>query len=484
MDPVEQAEFCLPDLLDMSKPALRAMQSQFTPYTVGELSNLIRFPSTASNPKAIDDTANRVVALMRDIAPAIAKVTKLKVNLPKGGESQPYVFGHWVQDKKLPTVLVYAHGDVQPADPTKWKSPPFEPTVRGGRLYGRGATDNKSGIMNFLSALKALAAAGKLPVNVKFVVEAEEEVGSLGFATFCNEHPDKVKADAIMIADAGSMFKGVPGLIASTRGSLVLDIKLEAIKTVVHSGIHGGPTPNAYWGMFQLLSKLTNDQQQIIVPGIMDGVPPITEADERRLAALGITARDVARVAGLLPGVLRAGDPNVHPLFSLGRDAAIHAMNVVPSEPGIYSLPASASATVGIRLAPGMDPKRTFQLLEKYLQENRPLNMRLTVESTYQGDGWMQNTESAPFQDASAILQHVYGSPGVQIVNSGGGMPLITQLTRINGAQTPVIFYGADEPGNNIHGHNESVSLKILRDNVKATIYFLNSFGGGSLSRP
>ena len=474
---VAEDEFCIADLVDLNKPAIREMQHQFQPYTVEMLYRLIRFPSVSADPRALNNACREVARLMREILPGKGKVEQFTVDVGGGKQSAPYVFGHWVQDPKLPTVLIYTHADVQPANAENWKSPPFDPVIRNGRMYGRGATDNKSGLVILLSALRALASTGALPVNVKFLVEAEEEIGSPSFPAFVRAHPDKVKADALLVPDAGSYFKNIPALAVSARGRLEISVKLEGLKNGVHSGMQGGAAPNAMWALMQLFTSLTDGNQELILPGVNDAVSATSEEETGGLSRLGGTPRAAARNIGLLPGVKLAGRPGIHPVFSIGRGSSVHAVDLIPSEGGPSTIPASATGTLMVRTAPGLDEHQVYLKVVRHLEANVPLGLRLTVEKKGVIEGWQANTEVPAFQNALAIYQRVNGGRPVQLYEEGGSIPLLNILAGRNGDQFPIILYGSDEPGNNMHGNDENVSLKRLRQNIKATIYFLSAFG-------
>lgn len=467
---------CLDDLVGMAKPAIRQMQRDFSPYTVEMLYRLIRFESTSTNPRELNNAAREVARLMREILPRKGKVELLTVDVGGGKPSAPFVYGHWVQDEKLPTVLVYAHVDVQPADAANWTSPPFDPVVRRGRLYGRGATDDKSGIVILLSALRAMASAGALPVNIKFLVEAEEEIGSPSFPFFVKAHPDKVRADALLVPDLGSYFKNVPALGISARGRLEIAVKLAGLKNGVHSGLQGGAAPNAMWALMQLLTSLTDENQELILPGANDAVFATTSEETAGLERLGGTRAAAARSIGVLPGVRLAGRPGFHPLFSIGRGSSVHAVDLRPSETGPSTIPASASGTLMVRTAPGLDEERVYREVVRHLERHVPLGLKLTVEKKGVIEGWQANTELPFFQSAVDIYRHVNGGRAIHLFEDGGSLPLLNILARENGDKFPIILYGSDEPGNNMHGNDENVSLRLLRQNIKATIYFLSAF--------
>jgi len=275
-----------------------------------DLKTLVRVPSV-SFPGF--DKAN-----VRASAEATAKLLRArgfnKVQLLEVGDAHPYVYGEILSQPGRPTVLLYAHHDVQPAgDETAWSSPPFEPVERKGppdqsaRLYGRGAADDKAGIVVHSSAAESWLKAGGLPLNVKLVVEGEEEVGSSHLGAFLKKNAQLLKADAIILTDTSNFDTGLPSITTALRGLVTVDVEVRALKQSVHSGMWGGPVPDPVSALCKMLAALTHADGSIAIPGILEKVKPLTGSERKSIAALPGDEAHFRKQAGLLEGVQLLG---------------------------------------------------------------------------------------------------------------------------------------------------------------------------------
>lgn len=348
-----------------------------------------------------------------------------------------------------PTVLLYAHYDVQPAGP--WEAA-FRPRVVDGRLYGRGAADNKSGIAMHLGAIRALG--GSPPVHLKVVIEGEEETGKGTLEAFAEDpaNRDLFQADVIVVADVGNWAVGVPTLTTSLRGMLAVDVTIRTLRAPVHSGMYGGGAPDAFMALARMLAALHDEAGDVAVPGLArlpwDGVA-MPEAQYR--ADAGVLAEVALMGTGSLAERLYARP----------------AINVV----GLDGVPAMAAATnalrdavtarLSLRVVPGEDLHRAFALLAARLETLRPWGVELTITEAGGGEGYAADPSRPAYAHAEAALQAAYPGKQVQYAGQGASIPLVNRLAAINPAAS-IILWGAEDPAANIHGPAESVDLAEL----------------------
>jgi acetylornithine deacetylase/succinyl-diaminopimelate desuccinylase-like protein len=328
--------------------------------TLAELRELARIPGVSAagfDPRELERSAQAVAELLR--ASGLERVEVLGVP-----GAHPYVVGEWLRaGPRAPTVLIYAHHDVQPPGrPEKWLTPAFEPTLRAdGRLYGRGVVDDKAGLMVHVAALRAcLAAHGRLPCNVKLVVEGEEEIGSPHLEAFLRAHRARLDAGVIVLSDTANLEAGLPSITTSLRGLVVADVRVRGLDHPLHSGMWGGPVPDPASALVRLLARLVDDRGVIQIPGIYDDVAEPSAAERVQLARLPFDERTFRKEAGLVEGAALAGEPERTPYerLWLRPSLAFTALEGVPLAGSANRLMEEAQARVGLRLAPSQDAQR------------------------------------------------------------------------------------------------------------------------------
>ncbi len=445
--------------------------------TVAELVDLARIPSVSAagfDPAEVERSAARVAELFS--AAGLRGVEILRIE-----GAHPYVTAHWLDAAPAAcTALIYAHHDVQPPGRLAyWQTPAFEPVCRGdGRLYGRGVVDDKAGILLHLAALRAwLDVTGSLPINVKLIVEGEEETGSAHLAKFLRAHRDRFDADVLVLSDTANLDTGIPSLTTSLRGMVEVDVTLRALDHPIHSGMWGGPVPDAATALSMLLARLVDDSGEIAVPGLLDDVPVLSTAERAALDALPFDEAAFRRDAGMPSGSRFSGDSrySVYERIWHRPSLAIIALEGMPLATAANQLIAEAKARVGVRLAPGQDADRVARLLVEFLASDPPHGVTLELEVKNAVPGWRTTPEGPAFDAARRALAAGFGRASVEI-GCGGSIPFVGPFSSVLGG-IPALLLGLEDPPCNAHGENESLDLEDFRKACYASAHLLAELG-------
>ena len=440
--------------------------------TLEELIALARIPGVSApgfEPSQVVRSAERVATLCSDAGLDGVEVLRQ-------GDAHPYVVAHWLHAAGAPTVLVYAHHDVQPPGRLdRWGSPPFEPTLRDdGRLYGRGVVDDKAGLFVYLAAVRAwLEVEGSLPINLKLVVEGEEEIGSPHLAEFLREHREHLAADVLVLSDTANLETGLPSLTTSLRGLVSIDVAVTALDHPLHSGMWGGPVRDAATALAELLARLVDRHGDPAIPGLCDDVPAPDPAARAALAELPFDADRFRDDAGLVPEARLAGDPSasVYERLWLRPAVAVTALEGMPLAAAGNQLLAEARARVGVRLAPGQDPERAARLASAFLERDPPGGVRVETEVTACAGGWRTEPVGPAFDAARRALASGFGRPPVAI-GCGGTIPFVGPFALVLGG-APALLLGLEDPTCNAHGENESLHLGDFRKAMRSAAHLL-----------
>ena len=443
---------------------IQGMRRQY----LDELIELLRIPSISTLPEHRPDMKRAAEWMAGSLSKAGLENVKL---IPTEGND--LVYAEWMHAPGAPTVLSYGHYDVQPADPLgEWTTPPFAPEVRGENLYARGATDNKGQIFTHIKAAEALLKTqGRLPVNLRFLIEGEEEVGSRSISKYMAEHAAELPSDAVLVSDS-SMFKaGAPSMDIGVRGMVYMEIELQGAATDLHSGLYGGVAPNPLEAMARLLSSLKDESGHILIPGFYDDVRP-PDADEKASWARLPFDENEWRECNVKAPVL-TGEPEYGVLERVWTRPTleIHGMPGGFTGPGAKTvIPARAAAKLSARLVPDQKPEIVAQLIERALRERTP--------KAYQFQCRLLNTAEpvvfppgGRFNRAGAqAIEKVYGKPP-GYVRCGGSIPIVPLFARQ--LHAPVVMIGLGLPDDGLHGPNEKFSLENFYRGIEVIAEFL-----------
>jgi cysteinylglycine-S-conjugate dipeptidase len=440
---------------------LTAAVQQALPSARADLERLIRIPSVSADPEAaphVRASADEVAGLLRQ-----AGLPDVEVLTVDGG--QPAVLGRRPAPPGAPTVLLYAHHDVQPTgDPGGWDSDPFQPAERDGRLYGRGAADDKAGIAVHLAALRAHG--DQMPVGVTVLVEGEEEIGSPTLDPFLHKYQDELKADAVVFADSSNWTVDVPALTTSLRGAAPVTVEVRALEHAVHSGLYGGPVPDALTALCRLLATLHDGAGDVAVAGLARGTADPLDLTEAQLRA----------DAAVLDGVQLIGTGGLTDRL-WGRPAVtvigIDAPSVAAAS---NTLIPAARAKVSLRVAPGDDVTRASDALAAHLKAHAPWGVQVTVQQAATAAPYTAPTGGTAYRAAQWALAEAWGTPAAD-VGGGGSIPFVTGYAELN-PDAEILITGVEDPDTRAHGANESLHLATFGRACLAEALLLHRLGG------
>lgn len=440
---------------------------------LNELETLVKIPSVSLD--GFDPGEMKLSA--EATAESLRRAGLEKVELLSFGDVHPYVYGEWVHKPDAPTLLLYAHHDVQPPGrDEKWTSAPFKPTVSGGRLYGRGTADDKAGILAHVAAIASfLKTSGELPVNVKVLIEGEEETGSHHLGEFVRRYRHTLNADAMILTDCANLDSGIPSVTTALRGLVALDVELEALSHPVHSGLWGGILPDPVLALSKLLATLTDEQGRIAVAGIYDDVRPLSASEKQAFEKMRI-AELARRATGLLPEL-----PFVVPesgfAQALWREPSLSINAIQSGSRKLVSnvIQDGAWARVSIRIVPDMKPEKVLAALQNHLKKNQPSGFKLNLVPQAAGNWWCVSDPNEPaYQIAARSLEKGYGR-STQFIGCGASIPFVQPLSEELGG-IPAILVGVEDPYTNAHSENESLCLDDFRKTLLGQIHMLADF--------
>jgi acetylornithine deacetylase/succinyl-diaminopimelate desuccinylase-like protein len=437
-----------------------------------DLKDLLRIPSISALPKYRKETRRAA----QFVADQLATIGLEQAKLIKT-QGHPLVYAEWLHAPDKPTVLLYGHYDVQPVDPIAlWNTPPFEPTLREGNLYARGAVDDKGQMFAILKALEALLRTGDaLPVNVRVLIEGEEESGGESIEAYVLQHPQKLGCDVAVIVDSGMPAPDVPSITYGVRGIIYTEIEARGAKRDLHSGEFGGVAPNPIHALALVLAGLKDAQGHIHIPGLYESVRPATK-EERTLWARNPV--DVQAVWKHEMGLdVLPGEPEYDPLERGIARPTLEVHGIVGGfigEGAKTVIPATAKAKVSLRLVPDQRPHDVTKLLERRVQELCPPGVTMTVHEVHAGDAVVVPVDNVYIRATERALEQEWDRRPV-FERSGGSIPVAALFDRV--LQVPVVFLGTGLPDDNIHAPNEKFSVPHFYRDINQLIRVLTLFG-------
>ena len=439
---------------------------------LAELKALLRIPSVSTLAEHNGDCRKAAETLLADLQRIGMENARL---IETAGH--PLVYADWLHADGKPTVLIYGHYDVQPPDPLdEWLSPPFEPTVRNGNIYARGAVDDKGQVVAQVKALESLmAAGGKLPINVRVLFEGEEEVGGEAIAEYVASRPANLKADFALVSDTELFAPGLPTLCVGLRGMIYTELEVRGAKTDLHSGMYGGAAPNPFVSLCQIIARLKDENGRILIPGFYDGmIPPSSEEldawrslpfDEEEYRKAEVGSRQLVGEAGYSVLERTWARPTLDVHGMPGGFTGAGAKTVIP---------AKATAKVSMRLVPGLVPARAFELYKGYVEQVAPAGVEVEVRLISSGDACLVPVDNPYIRAATRALHEVWGKDTV-FIRSGGSIPIVGDLDRHLGL--PSVMMGFGLPDDNLHAPNEKFNLKNFELGIESLIRFLEEVG-------
>lgn len=430
--------------------ALRRAVTDALPATRRALEDLVRIPSISADPARAGDV-DRAAAEVARLLTAAGLPDVSVVAVPGG---KPAVIARSPAPAGAPTVVLYAHHDVQPTGPAAaWSSAPFEPVERDGRLYGRGTADDKAGIAVHLAAVTALRAAdGGLGLGVTVLVEGEEEIGSPALDLFLDTYATELAGDVLVIADSANWKVGVPALTVSLRGLVDVEVTVATLDHGVHSGMYGGPVPDALTTLCRLLATLHDDAGDVAVAGLVSS-DPVASPD----GPVDLDEAEFRADAGLLDGVATIGRGSLTARLWTHPSVTVLGIDATPVADAANVLTPSARAKVSLRLAPGQDPAAATRALSDHLTGHAPWGARVTVDAGAEGHPYAADTTAPVYALATAALEEAFGAATV-LAGAGGSIPLVASY-RAGHPGAAVLVTGVEDPATRAHSTDESLHL-------------------------
>ena len=450
---------------------------------VEELKALLRIPSISTDPERVADVRMAAQFVADELARIGMENVRLIETTTATRKGHPLVYADWLNaapaadGKPKPTVLCYGHYDVQPAEPLElWKSPAFEPEIRDGNLYARGAVDDKGQMWMHVKALESLlAAGGTLPVNVRVIVEGEEEVGGEGIAAFVREHGDELKADVALVSDTEMFAPELPTLCVGIRGMIYTEIEVQGARTDLHSGLYGGAAPNPFVALAQMIAKLKDEDGRILIPGIYNVVRRPSEAE---LAAWKTLPFDEAEYREHEVGSTElVGEPGYSVLERTWARPTLEVHGMPGGFIGAGAktvIPAKALAKVSMRLVPDMWPAETFAMFKGYVESIVPKGVTVQVRLIHSGDPLVISTDNVFVAKATAAMRTVFDKETV-FIRSGGSIPIVGDFVRVLGMPTVMMGFGL--PDDNLHAPNEKFNLSNFHRGIESIVRWLELVG-------
>ncbi len=440
---------------------------------LNELKDLLRIPSISTLPDHKQDVERAAQFVAADLKRIGIENVAL---IPTAGH--PLVYGDWLHAPGKPTVLCYGHYDVQPPDPLdEWHSPPFEPAERDGNIYARGAVDDKGQMYMHLKAVEALmkTGKGKLPLNLRFLIEGEEEVGGEGIANYVREHPERLKADCALVSDTEMFAPDLPTLCVGLRGMVYTELEAVGAKTDLHSGMYGGAAPNPFIALAQIIARLKDENGKVLIPGFYDRVEKPSADELKAWKSLPFDEEHYRQTE--VGSSQLTGEPG----YSVMERTWARPTLDVHGMPGGFTgagaktvIPAKAAAKISMRLVPAMRPEEIFKLYSEYVKSLTPKGIRIRIKSWSQAGPIVIRTDNKFVKASTEAMKEVFQKDTVYI-RSGGSIPVVGDFEKY--LKIPAVMMGFGLPDDNLHAPNEKFHIANFHRGIESIIRFFQKVG-------
>ena len=428
-----------------------------------ELKALLAIPSISALPQHAADV-RRCAEWCADEMRRIGLQNVKLIDTP----GNPVVYGDWLGADGAPTILFYGHYDVQPVDPLDlWESPPFEATVRDGEIYARGSADDKGQVFMHFKAVEAhMKQNGRLPVNIKFILEGEEEVGSEHLDDFVKSHRDELKADVVVISDSPMFARGVPSMCYGLRGLVYFQIDVRGSSTDLHSGSFGGAVANPAIVLAQMLAQMKDRGGRIKIPGFYDDVVALNEEERKAWASLPFNERKYKKDFGIPKVFGESGYSTLERTWARPTFEVNGLLSGFTGEGAKTVLPAVAMAKVSMRLVPNQDPDKIAKLFDAYVNDIAPKTVQVKVTRMHGGKPWMTSYDNPFVQAAGRAIERGFGQKPV-FTREGGSIPVVSTFQEELGL--PSVLFGVGLPDENAHAPNEKLDVANFHNGIIAS---------------
>jgi len=437
---------------------------------VEELKEFLRIPSISTlpeNKKDMINCANFVSQKLKE-----AGMNRVEIFQTEG---HPIVYGEWLGAPSKPTLLIYGHYDVQPVDPIElWDNPPFEPVIKDDKIYARGATDDKGQMFMHVKSVEAFfKAAGSPPLNIKFLIEGEEEIGSESLETFINNNLDLLKCDAVLISDTSLYEPGVPTLTYGLRGISYLEVEVSGPNRDLHSGSFGGAVANPINILADLISNLHDENGRVTIPGFYDNVLKLSKKEKENIKALHFSEKKFAKSLGVSE---LQGEKGYSTLERLWARPTLDCNGIYGGFTGKVAktvLPSKAIAKISMRLVPNQDPHQIAKLFTKHIKKSAPKSVKVTVTTLHTGYPSITPLDNPATIAASKAMEKAFGRKTIYM-REGGSIPIVTVF--VKKLKAPAILMGMGLNSENLHSPNEHFDLNNFHLGILSSAYFMKEF--------
>jgi len=434
-----------------------------------ELFELLAIPSVSADPEYRDDVFEASEFVKQKLIDAGCDEVEV---CPTDGF--PIVYGEKIIDEALPTVLVYGHYDVQPADPFElWDSPPFEPVIKNEKIYARGACDDKGQMYMHIKAFEVMMQNNTLPCNVKFMIEGEEEVGSPNLGPFIKDNVDRLKADIILISDTSMLSLETPTITTGLRGLSYMEVEVVGPNRDLHSGVYGGAVANPINILCEMIASLKDDNNHITIPGFYDDVAQLSDAERKELGQAPFDIEEYKKHLDINDVEGEAG------FTTLERTSIRPTLDVngiwggYTGEGAKTVLPSKANAKISMRLVPNQNDEQISKLFEKHFKAIAPPSVKVKVNYHHGGKPVVTPTDSVAYKAAEAAIQETFGKKPIPL-RTGGSIPIVALFEEVLGLKTLLMGFGLDSDA--IHSPNEHYGLKNFYIGIETIVKFYEKY--------